>query len=142
MGFFSKLKSAVGIGNPKLMVQLDATQVKRGEKITGKLQLTGTSGEVPVQSLIVEFIEVLTERRYDDNLGKYVESKNEKGTLGRVVIDKKGQLVKEGETMNESFEILVSSGAYPTAHPTSYILRASADVPGLDPKHSQELFVM
>ena len=141
MGFFSKLKSAVGIGNPKIEVQLESNQVKRGDSIRGTISITGASGEVPVTALLLEFVEIITEERWSETTKKYEKHDVEK-TLGKVNLPKGGYKIKEGETISDKFEIAVSTGAYISAYPTSHKIKASADVPGLDPRSKQEIFIL
>ena len=141
MGFFSKLKSAVGIGNPKITIQLDSNQIRRGDSIKGTINLTGASGEVPVTALMAEFVEIITSERWNETSKSY-QKHNEEKTLGKVNIPKAGQIVKEGETISEKFEIAVSPNAYISAYPTSHKLKVSADVPGLDPSAKEEIFIL
>lgn len=141
MGFFDKLKSMVGIGQPKLEFTLESNQIKRGNSIKGKAVLTGGSGETPVKFFLVEHVEVLTRREWSDALKKTVDKKV-KNTINKVQIDKNDELIKPGETMEVEFEVPVSTGAMNSGHPYSHEFKVSVDVPGLDPSKTKEIFIL
>ena len=65
-----------------------------------------------------------------------------KNTVAKVNIPKDDYKLKPGETLEESFEIAVSTGAMVTGHPYSHQLKVSADVPGLDPSAKVDIFII
>lgn len=141
MGFFDKIKSAVGIGNPKIEFTLDSTQIKRGESIKGSLTLTGGSRESNVKMFVVEHIEILTRRKWSDTMKKMVDEKV-MNTVNKIEIPKGDAAIQPGETMTETFELGVSTGAICSGHPYAHQLKISADVPGLDPSKKQDIYIL
>ncbi len=141
MGFFDKLKSMVGIGQPKLEFTLVSNQIRRGDAIKGKAVLTGGTGETPVKFFLIEHVEILTRREWSDSLKKTVDNKI-KTTVNKLQINKNDEIIKPGETMEFEFELPVSSGAMNSGYPYAHELKVSADVPGLDPSKSTEIFIL
>lgn len=141
MGFFSKLKAAVGIGNPKIEFSLENTQVPRGNSFKGTIKLTGSSGEIPVTSFIVELVEEVTQKRWNGNTKKE-ETFVVDTTIAKIILPKNGQIIKENEILSESFEILVSPNAHITSFPVEHKLKVSADIPGLDSRAKQDVFIV
>ena len=139
MGFFDKIKASVGIGQPKLEIQVTGTQFKRSEPIKGTLSLTGKSREVAVDSINVEFVEIKVQQVWSDTLKKYVDEKKEQ-VIGKVNIPKGKYMLKPEETITENFELTVNH-AMVSGHPWSHKIKAAADTPGLDPRASVEIFV-
>lgn len=141
MGFFDKIKGAVGIGQPKLELSLEGNQVKRGETLNGSFTMTGGSRALPVDKFVIEHVEVHTRREWSNTTKNYVDRKV-RNTVNKIEITKGGAEIQPGETMEESFELPVSSSAMPSGHPYAHELKVSADVPGLDPNKKVEIFVL
>lgn len=141
MGFFSKLKAAVGIGNPKIELTIENSQVHRGDTIKGVIKLTGTSGEVPITSFIVELVEKITQTRWNGNTKKE-ETFVVDNVIAKQIIPKNGQIIKAEEIINEVFEVLVSPNSKITTFPVAHILRVSVDIPGLDSSDKEEVFII
>ena len=140
MGFFDKLKASVGIGQPKIEIKVTGTQFKRSDPIKGQITLTGKTKEVPVDSINVEFVEARVEQVWSDTLKKYVDEKKEQ-VVGKVNIPKGKYILKPEEVITEPFEMIISH-AMVSGHPWSHKIKASADLPGLDPRTSVEIFVV
>ena len=140
MGFFDKIKAAVGIGQPDIQVNLDSSQVKAGTTIKGSITLTGKSREVPVDKLLVEFVEITTRREWSDVTKGYVDKKTEQ-VLGKMEFPKNNQMLKDGQSMTETFSIAVSPVTY-SGTPFSHKVKASADLPGLDPRKAIDVFIV
>ncbi|MEI6312603.1 MAG: sporulation protein [Bacteroidota bacterium] len=141
MGFFDKLKSMVGIGQPKLVFTLESNQIKRGDSIKGKATVTGGSREVPVKHFLIEHVEVLTRREWSD-VSKSMVDKKIKNTVNKLEIPKNDEMLKPGATMEISFELPVSLSAMNTGHPYAHELKVSIDVPGLDPSKTTDIFIL
>ncbi len=141
MGFFDKMKGMVGIGQPKLEVTLTKDQVNRGSSITGKAVLTGGSREIPVTKFELEHLEVLTRREWSDTMKKMVDKKKTT-TVNKIVIDKGGEVLKPGETMEVEIDMPVSSGAMNSSHPYSHEFKVNVDVPGLDPNKTIKIYIL
>lgn len=140
MGFFDKLKGAVGIGQPDIQVRLESSQIKAGNSIKGTVTLTGKSRTVPVEKIIVEFIETVTRREWSQSSEQYVDRKSDQ-VLGKKEFFKNNTELKENETITETFEIAVSGTTF-SGHPYSHKIKASADLPGLDPKTDVEVYIV
>ena len=91
MGLFSKLKAAVGIGNPEIRCLLESNQIHRGEHIRGKIELMGVSGEVPVTGIIIELVEVVTQTRWNAKT-KREENYKVNQVVARNMIPMNGQI--------------------------------------------------
>jgi len=141
LGFFDKLKVIVGIGQPEIGFTLASYQVKRGQSIKGKAILTGGSTELPVKSFLIEHVEVFTRSVWSDSLKKVVDKKV-KNTINKIEIPKNNELIKPGGKMEVAFELFVSSGAMNSSHPYAHQCKVSADVPGLDPSKSSDIFIL
>ena len=141
MGLFSKLKAAVGIGNPKIQCLLESNQIHRGEHIRGTIELKGVSGEVPVAGLIIELVEIVVQTRWNANT-KREENYKVNQVVARNVIPMNNQLVKADEVIAQEFEILVSPNSKISSFPVSHILGVSADIPGLDSRTQLEIFII
>ncbi len=141
MGFFDKLKGAVGIGQPKMELNLHSSQIRRGESIKGKITLTAGSRETPVKFFMIEHIEVVTRREWSDSQKKTVD-KEHTTTVNKMQIQKNNEVLSDGKTMEEEFELPVSSAAMNSGYPYAHKLRVSADCPGLDPSKTQEIFIL
>lgn len=141
MGLFSKLKAAVGIGNPKIQCLLEGNQIHRGEHISGKIELMGVSGEVPVTGFIIELVEVVTQTRWNANT-KREENYKVDQVVARNVIPMNGQIIKAEEVISQAFEVLVSPNSKISSFPVAHFLGISADIPGLDSRTQQEIFII
>jgi len=141
MGFFDKIKAMVGIGQPKMDFTLQTTQIRRGDSIKGKAVLTGGSREVPVKSFVIEHIEILTRREWNDSLNKTVDNKI-RNTVNKIEIPKNNEVITAGNTMEIEFELPVSTGAMNTGHPYAHELKVAADCPGLDPSKTVDIFIL
>lgn len=140
MGFFDKLKASVGIGQPKMQLTVNSTQVKAGATLAGSFTLTAQDREVPVKQFEVELIQVKTTREWSDTTKDYVNRKHN-NTLVKKVIAKNDEVIKAKQSMTESFEVIVPSDVFSTGQWYSYQLKVSADIPGLDASDKAEIFV-
>jgi sporulation-control protein spo0M len=141
MGFFDKIKAAVGIGQPKVDFTLQSNQIKRGESIKGRIVATGGTKETPVKSFLIEHVEILTRREWSDSLKKMVD-KEIKNTVNKLQIQKNDELLMPGTTMEVDFELPVSSSAMNTGHPYAHELKVSIDIPGLDSSKKSDIFIL
>lgn len=141
MGFFDKLKSMVGIGQPKVDFTLQSTQIKRGDSIKGKATITAGTKETPVKFILIEHVEIVTRREWSDTLEKMVD-KEVSNTVNKIQIQKNDEMLKPGTTMDADFELSVSPSAMNTGHPYKHQLKVSVDVPGLDPSKKQDIFIL
>ncbi len=141
MGLFSKLKAAVGIGNPKIQCLLESNQVYRGDTIKGTIELKGTSGEVPVAGFIIELVEVVTQTRWNANTKREEDYKVDQ-VVARNLIPMNGQVIKADEVISKEFEVLISPNSKISSFPVAHILGVSADIPGLDSRAQQEIFII
>jgi sporulation-control protein spo0M len=141
MGFFDKIKAAVGIGQPKVDFTLQSNQIKRGESIKGKITATAGTKETPVKFFLIEHVEIVTRREWSDSLKKMVD-KEIKNTVNKIQIQKNDEMLMPGTTMDLDFELPVSSSAMNTGHPYKHELKVSIDVPGLDPSKRADIFIL
>lgn len=140
MGFFDKLKGAVGVGQPDIKIKLESSQIKAGSTIKGTVTLTGKSRAVPVEKIIVEFVETVTRREWSQSSEQYVDRKTDQ-VLGKKEFLKNNQELKENQSITETFELAVSGSTF-SGHPYSHKIKASADLPGLDPKTDVEVYIV
>ena len=141
MGFFDKLKSMVGIGQPKLEFTIETSQIRRGDSIKGHAKVTGGSREVPVKFFLIEHVEILTRREWSD-VSKSMVDKKIKNTVNKIQINKNDEMLLPGATMEIDFELPVSTSAMNTGHPYAHELKVSIDVPGLDPSKTTDIFIL
>lgn len=139
MGFFDKLKSAVGIGQPKLEINVSGSQFNRMTPISGTIVLTGKDKEVPIKSVKIEMVEVLTKMVWSESQKKQVEEKKEQ-VIGKVEVPKNDYMLKPNEVLSVPFELVISN-AMVSGYPWAHKLKASADLPGLDPSAKLEVFI-
>lgn len=141
MAFFDKLKSMVGIGQPKVDFTLQSSHIKRGEFIKGKITATAGTKETPVKFFLIEHVEIVTRRVWSETLKKMVDEKV-RNTINKLQIQKNDELLHPNTTMEVDFELPVSSGAMNSGHPYAHELKVSIDVPGLDPSKKSEIFIL
>lgn len=140
MGFFDKLKASVGIGQPKMALTLDSTQVQRGSALKGTFTLTAKEREVPIKQFEIELVQTRTTREWSDTQKDYVNRKHN-STIVKKEIPKNGHVLKSKESISDSFSFDVSDGILPTGSSISYAVKVSADIPGLDASDSSEVYV-
>jgi sporulation-control protein spo0M len=140
MGFFDKLKASVGIGQPKMALTLDSTQVQRGTALKGKFTLTAKDREVPIKQFEVELIQTRTTREWSDAQKDYVNRKHN-STIVKKEIPKNGYVLKANESISDEFSFEVSDGILPTGSSISYAVKVAADIPGLDASDRLEVYV-
>ena len=111
MGFFDKIKAAVGIGQPKMEASIDSTQLQRGSNITGKLTLTAQDREVPVKSFIVELQEVRVTREWSETTKQY-ENRKKYATIGKKEMAENNYVLKAKESVSRDFDIRIPGDAF------------------------------
>jgi hypothetical protein len=127
MGFFDKIKSAVGVGQPEVQISLDRAVVGQGGIITGSARATGKERPLPVTAFDV-FI-----RRHSQQQGMT--------TLSKDRIPFGGAQLQPERSMDIRFELQVPAGSPPTGGDIRYEVIVGLDVPGLDPTASADLQV-
>jgi len=141
MGLFDKLKGAVGLGQPKLSVNLSSSSIKRGNSIAGTITIGEAKRELPIKEFVVQHIEIYHTEKWDKNRGEMVPSKEE-SVVNKLVIPMSGHTLKAGESLNKEFELEVSDQSKVSQKPYTHKLKVYADTPGLDPKKAQEIFIL
>lgn len=141
MGFFDKLKASVGIGQPKMALTLENTQVQRGQALKGKFTLTAKDREVPIKQFEVELIQIKTTREWSDATKNYVDRKHNT-TIAKKEIPKNDHVLKSNESISDEFSIDISGGIFSTGQSISYEVKVSADIPGLDASDRAAVFVV
>lgn len=141
MGFFDKLKASVGIGQPKVEINLESAQIKRGDSIRGTAILTGGSGEAPIKYVTIEHVEIITRKEWNSSREQMVDTKT-KNIINKLQIPKDNEILPAGGVMRIDFELPVSTGAMNTGFPYAHELKVSLDVPGLDPTRTVEIFIL
>ncbi len=141
MGFFDKLKASVGIGQPKMELTLENSQVQRGGTLKGKFTLTAKDREVPIKQFDVELIQIKTTREWSDATKKYVDRKHN-STIAKKEIPKNDHMLKANESISDEFSIEVSGGIFSTGQSIAYEVKVGADIPGLDASDRADVFVV
>lgn len=141
MGLFDKLKSAVGIGQPKLEVVLATDQIKRGESIKGSIIIHGGSKDVALKMITVEHVEIVSRREWSEAQNKMID-RTIRSTVNKLSMPKNQEILVAGTQITEEFELPVSPMAMNSGHPYSHELKVSLDVPGLDPTKSMKLYII
>ncbi len=141
MGFFDKIKAAVGVGQPKMSVTVNNTQVQRGTAISGKCTLTAQDRQVPIEKFEIEFTQIRTTREWNAEKNDF-ENKKHFTTIAKKEVPMNGHILKAKESISEDFSIEASSDILSTGQSISYMLKVSADIPGLDASEKIEIFVV
>ena len=143
MGFFDKLKSAVGIGQPTVkIVTLNSngtpkTQFNLRETMAGEITVEASKGETEITSIKLELIEITTVNKQTD---EGVREEKVQQVIAKQDFPYGNKKIKAGETITQAFSMAISN-ARETGIPFSHKLRAVVDCPGLDPKHEMEVFL-
>lgn len=140
MGFFDKLKASVGIGQPKMALTLETTQVSRGSTLNGSFTLTAKDREVPIKQFEIELIQIKTTREWSDTTKDYVNRKHNT-TIVKKEIPKNDHVLKANESISDKFSIEISTGILATGQSIAYEVKVNADIPGLDASAKAELYV-
>lgn len=127
MGFFDKIKSAVGVGQPDLSVTLERQAVGQGGIVRGTANATGRERALPVTAWDVSI------KRFSQQQGMT--------TLATERIPVGGAMLAPNESIRTPFELQVPAGNPPTGGDIRYELTVGLDVPGLDPLHNVALHV-
>lgn len=141
MGFFDKLKASVGIGQPKMELTLENSQVQRGSALKGKFTLTAKDREVPIKQFEIELIQIKTTREWSDTTKKMVDRKHN-STIAKKEIPKNDHVLKANESISDEFSIEVGGGIFSTGQSIAYEVKVAADIPGLDASARADVFVV
>lgn len=136
MGFFDKLKGAVGIGQPKVDLTLDKKTVSRGESIEATINCTGGARELEMKEAGISIYRV---QKYKDANGN---SKRDRKRIYRDTTDLGGELLKEGDTKTWKFTADIPADLTRTGGEISYQVVGFLDVPGMDPENKEELVII
>lgn len=136
MGFFDKLKGAIGIGQPKLEVSLSPNPVRQGSTVTVNIKLTGGSRALEVKEVMVRFFQK-------------VKKANEQGTeffdkqeLADQNIDLKNYNLKPNAVWEGSVQFELPADIELTGSDHKYEIGVQVDVPGLDPRKLVDMTIV
>ena len=127
MGFFDKIKSAVGVGQPKLEITLDRAQVGLGGIVSGVARATGQERALPVLAFDVRL------KRGSQQQGMQVCAEDR--------IPFGGAELQPGQTMEVRFALQVPASGGASSSGVLYELAVGLDVPGLDPTETIGIMV-
>jgi sporulation-control protein spo0M len=136
MGFFDKIKGAVGIGQPKLDFSLSTPSIKRGETLEATLSVEGQSRALPMKNCGVSVY--LHHTSKDSNGAKKTERKR----IYRDIKDLEGTILEEGDTHTWSFNITIPSNISESGGSISYTTVGFLDVPGMDPEAKEKIIIL
>jgi len=140
VGLFDKLIRAMGIGNLKLTCNLDSYNIRIGKKRVEAVDIEGVAGEVEIKKVEIKLIQKVEQVRWNASTKKEERFTSENTIVA--VEENIESTVKAGESTIVTFQIEISSELPVSAHPYSYYLKATADVPGLDSRCKQEVFII
>lgn len=129
MEILDRIKSIVGVGQPTIELAPLSGPMRSGELLRGVVLLRGGDYDAPVQDVEVHLDEerlvyttpATPERQFWKRLSEL-----------RIVMD--GRILKQDETIELPFELIVPLELAPSSPAISYQLVASTEVPGLNPK--------
>jgi WD40 repeat protein len=127
VGFFDKIKSAVGVGQPSLEIHLDRPSVSLGGVVSGTARATGQERALQVAGFDVRI------KRLSQQQGMTVVAE-ERIPFG-------GATLAPGQTLETSFALQVPANGPASGGGIEYELTVGLDVPGLDPMKNVKLYV-
>lgn len=143
MGFFDKLKAAVGVGQPTLQIvtgdiNAPKTQFKLSEPLVAEIVIEGKAGEVELNSLEVRLVETVTVL-VKNNEGKLNEEKKDR-IIAQQIFTLNKEKIKPGQVISKTATIHITNASV-TGMPYSHKLVAVLDCTGLDPKKEMEVYL-
>lgn len=144
MGFFDKIKAAVGIGQPEVKIitvnenGTPKTQFNLRDLMCGEISVTAGKVESEINGIIIEFIEITTVNKQTD---QGVKEEKVPQVIAKHEFPYNWKIIKPGESISQSFSFPISN-ARETGIPFSHKLRATVNCPGLDPKHELDVFML
>ena len=131
MGFFDKLKSAVGVGSPKLELDVNPATFSSGSKLAGTVLVTMQDRETPIKTITIKLVRDIESTMADGSKIKRQE------VNGECVLPMSE--VKLAANQSARFPFALEAGATEASLGTVFELHAIADAPGLDPKTAMTL---
>ena len=135
MGFFDSLLGMFGVGQPKLTLQASTAQAGPGQVIDATLTLTGGSRPLPLNALSISVKRTRMVKKADGT------TQHEFDEFGKVELPQGGRIVAPGKVITFKMRVQVPADAVPTGNGVTWVVLASADVPGLDADAKQPLNV-
>ena len=129
MEILNKLKSIVGVGAPTIELRPLSGPVRGGHPLRGVFVLRGGDYDAPVQDVEVRLIE---ERLVYPTPGRPEQQFWRRVAEVLVVMD--GRVLRNGDVLEQPFELVMPLDLKPSAPPVSYRLIAETEVPGLNPR--------
>lgn len=131
MGLFDKIKSAVGVGNPKLSLDLDPPVFSWGLPIGGSILIAAQERATPVKSITLRLV---CDAEVVEADGRKLSRRTEVAET-TLPFAGDGHLFAAHQKRRFDFSLDPGNGGG-TVDGASYTLLASADCPGLDPSTS------
>jgi hypothetical protein len=131
MGLFDKIKSAVGVGNPKLSLDLDPPVFSWGLPIAGSILLAAQERATPVKSITLRLV---CDADVVEPDGRKLSRRTEVAET-TMPFAGDGHLFAAHQKRRFDFSLDPGDGGG-TVDGATYTLLASADCPGLDPSTS------
>ena len=135
MGFFDKLKGAVGVGQPKVELELAQKTVSRGDSVQATVNVVGGARELAMKECGISIYRV---QKYKDANGS---TKRDRKRIYRDVKDLGGDVLTEGDKKTWEFTAELPTSLSKSGGEISYQVVGFLDVPGMDPENKQELIV-
>lgn len=144
MGFFDKIKAAVGIGGAKIELKLDGEpSFDQGDNISGVLTLRGGKIEQKLNNLTIEVVQVIRYTDFEEHVEEdafgntrshvHEHDHERQETLHTLELDG-GRMISPEEEREYPFEITLPPDIAVTSSDTHWKLVANADIPGaIDP---------
>ena len=129
MEILDKLKSMVGVGAPTLTLTALPGTVRSGQLLRSSVVLQGGDYDAPVKDVQV--------RLEEERLAWPAPGRPERQFwrhLAEVVIGLDGRVLRQGERLELSFELVVPVDLVATGGAVGYALVAETEVPGLNPR--------
>lgn len=128
MEIFDRVKSMVGIGQPKLTIGGVHEPARPGQPLRGTVLMHGGDYDAPVQDVVVHLDE---ERVVYTAPGVPERQFWRRVAALDIVMD--GRVLKQGEVVELPFELMLPVDLAPSEGAVSYQLVAETEVPGLNP---------
>lgn len=136
MGFFDKLKSSVGIGQPKVELVLDTNMIDMGNQLNCTINITGGTPELPMKEVGITINQI---QKYKDNEGK---PKTDKNRVLRHALPWDGQLLEVEGSASFEIPINIPEKILPSEKNLKYEIRGWLDIPGMDASQKHDLTIL
>ncbi|MDX2362583.1 MAG: sporulation protein [Crocinitomicaceae bacterium] len=136
MGLWDKIKSNVGIGQPKVELVLDTNMIAMGGQVTCTINITGGTRELPMKEVGITINQI---QKYKDGDGK---PKTDTNRVLKHALPLDGQLLEVEGSASFELPINIPEKILPSEKNLKYEIRGWLDIPGMDASQKHDLTIL